>query len=244
MCDAGNKGHVKLDWKSRFAICVGAARGIAYLHEESRVRIIHRDIKSSNILLEQDLTPKISDFGLAKLYDETMTHISTKVAGTQGYLAPEYALRGHLTEKVDVFSFGVVALEILSGRSCSDESLSAEKKYLLDWAWNLHENGNDLQILDPKLDYADPEEATRVLNVAFLCTQVSPTSRPSMSRVIAMLMGDIDIDKLPEKPSYMIDWQFDDVSTDPTTTTTTTDDPRSGSTPSCDDLPLQKVILI
>lgn len=198
------------------------ARGIAYLHEESRIRIIHRDIKSSNILLEKDLTPKISDFGLAKLYDEKMTHISTKVAGTQGYLAPEYALRGHLTEKVDVFSFGVVALEILSGRSCSDESLDIKEKYLLDWAWNLHEKGNDLHILDSKLDNVDEKEATRVMHVAFLCTQVNPIFRPSMSRVVAMLIGDIKIDTLPEKPSYMIDWQFDDLSTELTNTDTTT----------------------
>lgn len=203
---------------------MGTARGLAYLHEESRLRIIHRDVKSSNILLDKDLIPKISDFGLAKLYDEKMTHISTRVAGTRGYLAPEYAMRGHLTEKVDVFSFGVVVFEILSGRSCSDESYGMEKKFVLDWAWSLHEKDNDLDILDPKLEFEDVnrEEAMRMMNVAFICTQVNPTLRPSMSRVIAILIGDMKIDTLLERPSYMRDWQFDDLSTVPSTASITT----------------------
>ncbi|RVW15719.1 putative LRR receptor-like serine/threonine-protein kinase [Vitis vinifera] len=98
-------GSLDLDWPTRYDICLGVARGLAYLHEESRVRIVHRDVKASNILLDYYLNPKISDFGLAKLYDDTMTHISTRVAGTTGYLAPEYAMRGHLTEKADVYSF-------------------------------------------------------------------------------------------------------------------------------------------
>ncbi|KAI6691658.1 hypothetical protein NL676_028486 [Syzygium grande] len=124
---------LSLDWATRYDICLGIARGLAYLHEESRLRIVHRDVKASNILLDSDLTPKISDFGLAKLYDDKKTHISTRVAGTIGYLAPEYAMRGHLTEKADVFAFGVVALEVVSGRPNSDPSLEEAKKYLLEW---------------------------------------------------------------------------------------------------------------
>uniref|UniRef100_A0A2N9FDW1 non-specific serine/threonine protein kinase n=1 Tax=Fagus sylvatica TaxID=28930 RepID=A0A2N9FDW1_FAGSY len=127
------KSNLRLDWPTRFSVCLGTARGLAYLHEESRPRIVHRDVKASNILIDGELCPKISDFGLAKLYDDTKTHISTRVAGTIGYLAPEYAMRGHLTEKADVFGFGVVALEILSGRPNSDNSLDTEKIYLLDW---------------------------------------------------------------------------------------------------------------
>ncbi|KAI6691657.1 hypothetical protein NL676_028485 [Syzygium grande] len=111
---------LSLDWATRYDICLGTARGLAYLHEESRLRIVHRDVKASNILLDSDLTPKISDFGLAKLYDDKKTHISTRVAGTIGYLAPEYAMRGHLTEKADVFAFGVVALEVVSGSSLTE----------------------------------------------------------------------------------------------------------------------------
>ncbi|XP_027353841.1 probable LRR receptor-like serine/threonine-protein kinase At1g56140 isoform X2 [Abrus precatorius] len=126
-----------LNWSMRYDICLGVARGLTYLHEESRLRIVHRDVKASNILLDSVLIPKISDFGLAKLYDENKTHISTRVAGTIGYLAPEYAMRGHLTEKADVFSFGVVALELVSGRPNSDSSLEGEKVYLLEWTFRI-----------------------------------------------------------------------------------------------------------
>nr|KJB69988.1 hypothetical protein B456_011G052400 [Gossypium raimondii] len=109
------KIDLRLDWPTRFNICLSTARGLAYLHEESRPRFVRRDVKASNILLDAELCPKISDFGLAKLYDDKKTHVTTRAAGTIGYLAPEYAMRGHLTEKADVFGFGVVALEILSG---------------------------------------------------------------------------------------------------------------------------------
>ncbi|KAB2637091.1 hypothetical protein D8674_027625 [Pyrus ussuriensis x Pyrus communis] len=131
--------NLHLDWPTRFNILLGTARGLAYLHEESRPRVVHRDVKASNILLDAELSPKISDFGLAKLYDDKKTHISTRVAGTIGYLAPEYALFGHLTEKADVFGFGVVVLEILSGRPNSYHNLEPEKIYLLEWS-KLHVN--------------------------------------------------------------------------------------------------------
>ncbi|KAI6699955.1 hypothetical protein NL676_014279 [Syzygium grande] len=128
------KTGLLIDWGTRYDICLGIARGLAYLHEESRVRIVHRDVKASNILLDSSLNPKISDFGLAKLYNDQMTHISTKIAGTIGYLAPEYAMRGHLTEKADVFAFGVVALEIVGGKpNCALE----EEASLLERAWHL-----------------------------------------------------------------------------------------------------------
>ncbi|KAI7756962.1 hypothetical protein M8C21_033430 [Ambrosia artemisiifolia] len=108
---------LNLDWATRKKICMGIARGLAYLHEESRLKIVHRDIKATNVLLDKDLNAKISDFGLAKLDEEENTHISTRIAGTIGYMAPEYAMRGYLTDKADVYSFGVVALEIVSGKS-------------------------------------------------------------------------------------------------------------------------------
>ncbi|KAK1581645.1 hypothetical protein Q3G72_007674 [Acer saccharum] len=101
---------MNFNWSTRYDICLGVARGLAYLHEESRLRIIHRDVKTSNILLDYELSPKILDFGLAKLYDDKKTHISTRVAGIFVYLSPKYAMRGHLTEKTNVFAFGVVAL--------------------------------------------------------------------------------------------------------------------------------------
>ncbi|XP_024019154.1 probable LRR receptor-like serine/threonine-protein kinase At1g56140 [Morus notabilis] len=204
--------RLNLNWSSRFDICLGIARGLAYLHEESRLRIVHRDVKSSNILLDSNLVPKISDFGLAKLYDDKMTHISTRVAGTIGYLAPEYAMRGHLTEKTDVFAFGVVALELISGRSNSDTSLEEEKVYLLELAWNLQEQEREIDLVDSELSEFDEVEVRRVIRVAFLCTQTSPTIRPSMSRVVAMLSGDIEVSTEISRPGYLADWKFDDVS--------------------------------
>ncbi|KAH0453805.1 hypothetical protein IEQ34_018129 [Dendrobium chrysotoxum] len=206
------KKDLHLDWKTRFEICLGVARGLAYLHEESSVRIIHRDVKSSNILLDGNLTPKISDFGLAKLYDDKWTHISTRVAGTIGYLAPEYAMRGHLTEKADVFGFGVVALEVLSGRRNSDPSLEEEQSYLLDWAWHLYEHKHELELVDPSLTSYNRDEATRVISVSLLCIQASPTLRPAMSTVVAMLAGIIEVNEVTSRPGYLTEWQFKDIS--------------------------------
>ncbi|XP_034697428.1 probable LRR receptor-like serine/threonine-protein kinase At1g56140 isoform X3 [Vitis riparia] len=204
------KRDFHLDWPTRFNICLATARALAYLHEESRPRIVHRDVKASNILLDECLCPKISDFGLAKLYDDKKTHISTRIAGTIGYLAPEYAMRGHLTEKADVFGFGVVALEILCGRPNTDNSLDAKMIYLLEWAWALHENNRSLDLIDPRLIEFNENEATRVVGVAFLCTQASPMLRPTMSRVVAMLAGDIEVSTITSKPSYLTDWDFND----------------------------------
>ncbi|KAH0898879.1 hypothetical protein HID58_048447, partial [Brassica napus] len=185
----GGDRILHLDWSTRFEICMGVSRGLAYLHEEASVRIVHRDVKASNILLDSKLLPKVSDFGLAKLYDDTKTHISTRVAGTIGYLAPEYAMRGHLTEKTDVYAFGIVALELVSGRKNSDVNLGNEKKYLLEWAWNLHENSHEVELIDHELTEFNMEEVKRVIGIALLCTYSSHSLRPPMSKVVAMLSG-------------------------------------------------------
>ncbi|CAO2164034.1 unnamed protein product [Urochloa humidicola] len=204
----GNSG-LSLNWSTRFEIILGIARGLTYLHEESSVRIVHRDIKASNVLLDSDLTPKISDFGLARLYDEKKTHVSTKIAGTFGYLAPEYAMKGHLSEKVDVFGFGVVVLETVAGRSNTDHSLEEDKMFLFEWAWEFYEKGQALAIVDPRLkEEFKSEEALRVIHVALLCTQGSPHQRPPMSRVVAMLTGDCDVTQVAMKPSYITEWQL------------------------------------
>ncbi|KAK8951528.1 putative LRR receptor-like serine/threonine-protein kinase [Platanthera zijinensis] len=178
------------DWQTRRRVCVDIARGLAYLHEESRLRIVHRDIKATNILLDKDLNAKISDFGLAKLNEDEDTHISTRIAGTIGYMAPEYAMRGHLTDKADVYSFGVVVLEIVSGRSNTSYKPKEESVYLLDWAYVLQEQGKLLELVDPDLglDYSQ-DEALEMLQLCLACTSPSPTLRPKMSAVLSKLEG-------------------------------------------------------
>ncbi|XP_060668621.1 probable LRR receptor-like serine/threonine-protein kinase At1g53430 isoform X2 [Ziziphus jujuba] len=191
----GQEEHrLHLDWKTRRKICLGIARGLAYLHEESRLKIVHRDIKATNVLLGKDLNAKISDFGLAKLDEEENTHISTRIAGTIGYMAPEYAMRGYLTDKADVYSFGVVALEIVSGKSNTNYRPKEEFVYLLDWAYVLQEQGNLLELVDPSFgsNYSK-KEAMTMLELALLCTNPSPTLRPPMSSVVSMLEGDIPV---------------------------------------------------
>ncbi|XP_047342822.1 probable LRR receptor-like serine/threonine-protein kinase At1g53430 [Impatiens glandulifera] len=184
------ENRLNLDWGTRMKICIGIAKGLAYLHEESRLKIVHRDIKATNVLLDKDLNAKISDFGLAKLDEEDNTHISTRIAGTMGYMAPEYAMRGYLTEKADVYSFGVVALELVSGKSNTNYLPKEECVYLLDWAYVLQEKGNLLEIVDDNLGPNYPkEEVTTMLNIALLCSNFSPTLRPSMSSVVSMLEG-------------------------------------------------------
>ncbi|PWA42740.1 LRR receptor-like serine/threonine-protein kinase [Artemisia annua] len=184
---------LNLDWSTRKKICMGIAKGLAYLHEESRLKIVHRDIKATNVLLDKDLNAKISDFGLAKLDEEENTHISTRIAGTIGYMAPEYAMRGYLTDKADVYSFGVVALEIVSGKSNTNYRPKEEFVYLLDWAYVLQEHGSLLELVDPSLGKYSKDEAMRMLNIALLCTNPSPSLRPPMSSVVKMLDGKIPV---------------------------------------------------
>ncbi|KAL5716600.1 hypothetical protein ACHQM5_018268 [Ranunculus cassubicifolius] len=186
--------RLNLDWPTRQNICLGIAKGLRYLHEESRIKIVHRDMKASNVLLDKDMNAKISDFGLAKLDDEENTHISTRVAGTVGYMAPEYAMRGYLTEKADVYSFGIVALEIVSGKSNTNYRPKEEFVYLLDWAYVLQEQGNLLDLVDPVLEanYSE-EEALKMLNISLLCSNPSPTLRPAMSAVVNMLKDEMPI---------------------------------------------------
>ncbi|PPS13852.1 hypothetical protein GOBAR_AA06738 [Gossypium barbadense] len=183
--------QLTLDWPTRRKICIGIARGLAYLHEESRLKIVHRDIKATNVLLDKDLNPKISDFGLAKLDEEDNTHISTRIAGTYGYMAPEYAMHGRLTDKADVYSFGIVALEIVSG-TCNTKHgrLKEESFYLLDLANTLKQKGNLLDLIDPRVaSHCDPEEAMTMINVALVCTNSTAAARPSMSTVVSILEG-------------------------------------------------------
>ncbi|WOK98565.1 putative LRR receptor-like serine/threonine-protein kinase [Canna indica] len=182
--------QLRLDWQTRCNICLGIARGLAYLHEESRLKIIHRDIKATNILLDRNLNAKISDFGLAKLDEDENSHISTRLVGTRGYMAPEYATRGYLTDKADVYSFGVVILEIVSGICNANYWQKKDFTFLLDWAYVLQEQGRLLELVDPSLGSEfSKEEAMKMLKLALICTNPSPTQRPTMSNLLSILEG-------------------------------------------------------
>ncbi|KAK9088513.1 hypothetical protein Scep_027595 [Stephania cephalantha] len=204
----GGHSNIHFDWQARVKICIGVAHGLAYLHEEVRPHIIHRDIKASNILLDKHLNAKIADFGLAKLIPPNMTHVSTRVAGTLGYLAPEYAIRGQVTRKSDIYSFGVLLLEIVSGRSNTNTRLPVEDQYLLERTWQLHERNELVVLVDAALDgQFDAEEACRFLKIGLLCTQDMPKLRPSMSTVLKMLKGEIYVnDKKITKPGLISDF--------------------------------------
>ncbi|XP_039022933.1 probable leucine-rich repeat receptor-like serine/threonine-protein kinase At3g14840 [Hibiscus syriacus] len=198
--------QLKLDWPTRRKICIGIARGLAYLHEESRLKIVHRDIKATNVLLDKNLNPKISDFGLAKLDEEDNTHISTRVAGTYGYMAPEYAMRGYLTDKADVYSFGIVILEIVSGKSNTSYRPKEEPLYLLDWVHVLKEEGNLLDLVDPRIgSNYKKEEVMTMINVALLCTDANAAGRPAMSSVVSMLEGKASVEEFETDSSRLVD---------------------------------------
>ncbi|XP_022682414.1 cysteine-rich receptor-like protein kinase 3 [Setaria italica] len=185
----------RLDCKQRFDIICGIAEGLCYLHEESETRIIHRDIKASNILLDQKLKPKITDFGLARVLcgDSDRTHLTTGIAGTVGYMAPEYVVHGHLTEKVDVYSFGVLVIEVVTGKRCCALTGSHSGHSLLAEVWQSYKANAMEKIVDARLQRqvgaSAFEETTRVVQVGLLCTQANPDKWPAMSRVVELPEG-------------------------------------------------------
>ncbi|GAV67943.1 Pkinase domain-containing protein/Stress-antifung domain-containing protein [Cephalotus follicularis] len=197
-----NKKTQVLNWKQRFNIIVGTAEGIEYLHGGTQIRIIHRDIKSSNVLLDEDLTPKIADFGLARCIGADKTHLSTGIAGTLGYMAPEYLVRGQLTEKVDVYSFGVLVLEIVCGRRSS--SFVENSGSLLEIVWRLFKSNGLAEVVDRSLyDDFPIKEVLKVLQIGLLCTQAAVALRPSMDQVVLMLTcKDCDI-PIPNQPPFL-----------------------------------------
>lgn len=189
-----NSEPADFTWSIRSTICLGVAQGLAYLHEEIASPIVHRDIKASNILLDKNYVPKIGDFGLAKLFPDNVTHISTRVAGTTGYLAPEYAWHGQLTKKADIYSFGILILEIVSGTS-SSRSILMDDKVLLEKAWELYEAERLKELVDPALvDYPE-EEVIRYIKVALFCLQAAAARRPTMPQVVTMLSKPIRINE-------------------------------------------------
>ncbi|XP_010033300.2 cysteine-rich receptor-like protein kinase 42 [Eucalyptus grandis] len=191
-----------LNWKQRMSIITGTAEGIAYLHGGCKERIIHRDIKGSNVLLDENLTPKIADFGLARCFGPDETHLSTGIAGTLGYMAPEYLVRGQLTEKADVYSFGVLVLEIICGRKSS--SFREETVSLLQMVWNFYKSDNLVEAVDSCLKGEFPaQEASNVLRIGLLCTQASAAARPFMAEVVQMLTREDFAIPQPTQPPFL-----------------------------------------
>lgn len=183
----------KLSWPIRQKIAIGIARGLSYLHYGAQLAIIHRDIKASNILLDENFEPKLADFGLAKFAPEGMTHLSTKVAGTLGYVAPEYALYGQLTEKSDVYSFGVVLLELLSGRKAVILDNEGETILLSDWAWALVGQGRALDVIEERIFYSGLSNIMeKYVLVSILCAHPMLHARPTMDQVVKMLENNLD----------------------------------------------------
>ncbi|XP_072950999.1 cysteine-rich receptor-like protein kinase 10 [Typha angustifolia] len=196
----------KLDWGSRYKIIEGIGRGLLYLHKDSCLKIVHRDLKASNILLDGDMNPKISDFGLAKLVnvDETQWNTS-RIAGTYGYMAPEYALHGIFSTKSDVFSYGVIVLEILTGQRNNSYQESGQLVDLLRYVWQHWIEGKAFEIIDKSLDtHCQSEGVLRCIHISLLCVQEEPSERPTMSSVILMLSSSSISLPTPKPPSSLL----------------------------------------